>query len=417
MLQLYEMGLFTRRKYVESGFLSNRYLSTEMYIRAVGEERTIQSAATFAQAVYPSGSAPDHFLSWVPVPAPVFSEPDKIDTLLEIRKGACSHRLKRDSAQWDETEGVKLWSSEQGKRIIARMQSSCNMTFDAQHLAGSGDDFGDAMKDVTDALLFDSIEAMQLPEPFSVEDLDHSRELAVRQLLGRIAGTEEQMIYMNGDLPKHMIRLFEQQRSGKNRVTAYHAHRELLYTLAGMFGIEFDVSNWHGFPKGSIPPGSTLFFELHETPDLIVRAHIWMPCLTRGVASSDALRALHPLNTSTSLEGVPACDAQPAVMTKICDSVDCPLEKFESFVRSKLEQVGEWSDLCAEPQSETAPSTPTALASEEEVQVELEREVSLNHWLTLVLGALVVGGVATFYWYRKQQGNHHRYESISTVDL
>ena len=65
-----------------------------MYIRAVGEDRTLQSAVAWGQGLYPAGHAPIGYRSDLPSPLPVYTLPDELDVLLENRKAGCHQRLK-----------------------------------------------------------------------------------------------------------------------------------------------------------------------------------------------------------------------------------------------------------------------------------------------------------------------------------
>ncbi len=53
---------------------------------AVGEDRTLQSAAAMGQGMYPAGSAPLGYKTDIPSPVPVYTLPDVYDSLLEVRK-------------------------------------------------------------------------------------------------------------------------------------------------------------------------------------------------------------------------------------------------------------------------------------------------------------------------------------------
>ena len=104
MLQLYQLGQYTKQQYVDSGFLLPYYSNEQMYIRAVGEDRTLQSAVAWGQALYPAGHAPVGYKADVPSPLPVYTLPDELDTLLENRKAGCHGRLKQDVEDWDDNE-------------------------------------------------------------------------------------------------------------------------------------------------------------------------------------------------------------------------------------------------------------------------------------------------------------------------
>ena len=66
---------------------------------------------------------------------------------------------------------------------------------------GSGDNYGDAIKDITDNWTFDFIEHFPPLAGLTIDQLLQFRTYAIAQLIGRILGTDEQVTYMNGDLP------------------------------------------------------------------------------------------------------------------------------------------------------------------------------------------------------------------------
>ena len=270
--ELYALGVFTRQTYIERAyphFVSSFFNDEEVYFRAVGEDRTIQSAVCMGQGMYPEGTAAIGYFSDLPSPVPVYTLPDDMDSLLEVRKHDCAARLKKDGAEWDRTEGTKLY--EKNEPLIQRMLDMCNITDLNDVIVGSGDNYGDAIKDITDAWTFDMIEGFPPQKGLNYSSLLEFRTMAVTQLLGRIIGTEEQITYMNGQLPERLIDNFNTAivNQGPKPVSthhlkmyAYHGHREMMYALGAFLGIDYDIK-FSGLPKGAIPPATTLFFELH----------------------------------------------------------------------------------------------------------------------------------------------------------
>ena len=155
MLQLYQLGQYTKERYVDSGFLLPYYSNEQMYIRAVGEDRTLQSAVAWGQALYPSGHGAVGYKADVPSPLPVYTLPDELDTLLENRKAGCHRRLKEDVEEWDNTEGVVM--RRQYSALLEQLEHLCGVNLTAA-IDGSGDNYGDAIKDITDNWTFDFIE-------------------------------------------------------------------------------------------------------------------------------------------------------------------------------------------------------------------------------------------------------------------
>ena len=274
MRELFALGVFARQQYMERtypGFLSKYFNDAEIYFRAVGEDRTIQSAVAMAQAMFPAGSAPVGYSAELASPVPVYTMPNELDSLLEVRKEGCKARLAKDAAEWDRTEGVALYKANQP--LLAQLHRLCNISDLNKRLPAVGGDYnyGDAIKDITDAWTFDMIEGFQMQPGLNVSALLQFRRLAVTQLLGRIIGTDEQLTYMNGALPERMLDNFlfsvwnqgpQRDRARALKMFLYHGHREMTYALAAMLGIHFDIK-FPALPKGGIPPATTLFFELH----------------------------------------------------------------------------------------------------------------------------------------------------------
>ena len=280
MHQLYQLGEYSRERYVDSGFLRPYYSNEEMYIRAVGEDRTLQSAVAWGQGLYPAGHGPVGWLSNVPPPLPVYTLPDEVDVLLENRKAGCHQRLKADVEHWDETAGAQQITG--FRPLLAQLEALCGVNLTAAIL-GSGDNYGDAIKDITDSWTFDFIEHFPPVPGLTLETLLQFRAFAVQQLIGRILGTEEQVTYLNGDLPASMLGSFEaavsQHRHNASeaeegetaavrplKFIAYHGHREMMYALAAYFDIRYNIT-YPALPLGAIPPATSLFFELHHEKD------------------------------------------------------------------------------------------------------------------------------------------------------
>lgn len=201
----------------------------------------------------------------------MYTIPDSYDNLLEVRKQGCKDQLARDAAAWDASKGIELYKRHQD--LLQRMHALCNITDLNDVIRDSGDNYGDAIKDITDAWTFDMIEGFKMQEGLNTSSLLEFRTMAVEQLLGRIVGTDKQITYMNGELPERMLDnfLFSVWNQGPPseavapfalKMYAYHGHREMIYALAAFLGFEFDIE-FPALPKGAIPPATTIFFELH----------------------------------------------------------------------------------------------------------------------------------------------------------
>ena len=398
MLQLYQLGQYTKERYVESGFLLPYYSNEQMYIRAVGEDRTLQSAVAWGQALYPAGHAPVGYKADVPTPLPVYTLPDELDTLLENRKAGCHGRLKEDVEQWDDTEGAAM--QHQYGALLQQLERLCGVNLTAA-IVGSGDNYGDAIKDITDNWTFDFIEHFQPLAGLTIEQLLQFRTYAIQQLIGRILGTDEQVTYMNGDLPMSMLRSFQaliDQHEGTEgsshahaadidravkplRFIAYHGHREMMYALAAFFNIRFNIT-YPALPLGAIPPATSIFFELHsggkhdseEEGKYVVKAVLWTPCddeaHTQSLAPLMAIERSNDTQSSTIANysaryhthsdthphtepkadaadwaAEPQCGAR-SIAIGGCRGGVCSFDEFRALIREQINSTGSWHTLC-----------------------------------------------------------------------
>ena len=336
MHQLLQLGEYTREQYVDTGFLKRYYSNEEMYIRAVGEDRTLQSAVAWGHGLYPAGHGPVGYPSDLPSPLPVYTLPDELDLLLENRKAGCHQRLKADVEQYDNTTGMQM--RQQHAALLQQLEVLCGVNLSVA-INGTGDNYGDAVKDITDEWTFDFIEHFPPLPGLSLSTLLQFRAYAVQQLIGRILGTPEQVTYMNGDLPLSMLRSFtalihhhahpsspssSPSSPAPLRFLAYHGHREMMYALAAFFDIRYNIT-YPALPLGAIPPATSLFFELHHTggetaereeakgkgkgkgkrkareeaddsDDYVIKAVLWSPCDADDLDDADRLVAVETVD-------------------------------------------------------------------------------------------------------------------------
>jgi len=398
MLQLYQLGQYTRQRYVDSGFLLPYYSNEQMYIRAVGEDRTLQSAVAWGQALYPAGHAPVGYKADVPSPLPVYTLPDELDTLLENRKAGCHRRLKEDVEEWDSTEGAVM--RRQYSALLQQLEQLCGVNFTSA-VDGSGDNYGDAIKDITDNWTFDFIEHFPPLAGLTIEQLLQFRTYAIAQLIGRILGTEEQVTYMNGDLPVSMLRSFQalidQREGGRSdkhahsadidrevkplRFIAYHGHREMMYAAAAFFDMRFNIT-YPALPLGAIPPATSVFFELHSGSkhdkdaegEYVVKAVLWTPCddeahaqalaplmsiersndTHSGTVGNYSARYPHyspdhphtaPKADASDWAGESQCGAR-SIPIGACHGGICSFDEFHALIHAQINETGSWHTLC-----------------------------------------------------------------------
>jgi len=147
---------------------------------------------------------------------------------------------------------------------------------------------------------------------------------------------------MNGDLPMTLVDNFDRAKKGKAKfkMWAYHGHREMSYAILKFLGINYGWLTRRGIPTTAIPAGTTLFLELHKTPDLgwIVQVWVWAPCI-KDSSTGDEFHALS-VNDSYS------CPAQ-LIKLEQCDE-QCPYDKFKEIVFDFINKTGTWRELCSE---------------------------------------------------------------------
>lgn len=383
MSQLFALGEYTRRKYIGGGHVS-KYYDGSVYVRAVAEERTVQSAVAWGHALYPSGSAPLNYLSSYPEPLPVYTVDDKTDNLLESRKNACKKRLKQDISAWDTSAGPELYREHSD--VISRIEQLCGVRLTPHTLQVAGSrSFGDALKDISDALTFDYMEGLPMMPGLTEDLLQRFREVAFTQLRGRLYGTAAQHVYLSGGLPDEMVRIFREAAEGSGAVkkmNAYHGHREMLYAIGEFFGLNYEIVSL-GVPKGAVPPAATLFFELHrrspsESP--YVQVHMWVPCEFYQYNNSDYRQSAQQNDCNARQLTIRGCGAQ------------CPLERFIDLVNQRIAGVGgDYVTLCsADTQLHTVPSS-------QELENDLGRMRFTIRWLTAAL--IVMSCVAAAFGY------------------
>lgn len=157
MLELLVLGNYTRNRYIvdeHEQFISAHYDSARVYIQAVAEDRTIQSAEAWAQGLYPPlHGTPLNYDDSMPAPVPVYMLLDKHDNLLETRKSLCKNRLAYDSELYDRNVNDDVL--DENAELIDELARICGVKSLESVCVGSGDNVGDSIKDITDAMMFD----------------------------------------------------------------------------------------------------------------------------------------------------------------------------------------------------------------------------------------------------------------------
>lgn len=393
--EMYSVGAFARRRYVEeAGLLSRNWDPRQVFFNAADEPRTLQSASAMGQGMFrgPRG------YSSMPEPVPVSLNGTKgHDNLGEARKAGCASRLARDTALWDAGPGRAFWSERKG--LLDRLSAMCGSDLRrALEVSGGVEGQNDAVKDVSDAMMFSIREGLRVP--FTEDFYGAVRAAALEQLYGRLISTDAQRVYMAGDFPQAMLAHFKTSVARTNNATSaqdglkmfgYHGHRELLYALAAFYDVKYNF-NGLGFTPGGIPSATTLFFELHRirsaswnpqgspgdpplAPGLYVRLVVYSPC--------DAVTRVD----SGPLDGE-VCPGQAYRFGFWPKSDYCPLSEFEKHVQKRVALTGSWRQLCSAP----APRVATASTSASQAAPYAS------------LALVVVVGAAVAYWVTSRKG-------------
>jgi len=394
MQQLYDLGIYTYERYTKTGFLSHNYLQSEIYNRAVGSERTLQSAVVWANALYPKSSRPVNYLAPQPAPVPVFTLPDTEDNLIEVRKAACAVRQFRDVRQWDRQRGEKYWASTD---IVEVLSEICGN--DIRKAVGDVNapyNLGDAIKDLTDAIIFDDIERFPPLPNCTFDRLAKYSKFANDQLLDRLYGNEEQIVYMNGALPATLLENFEMRRHGNHalKMWAFHGHREMSYALGLFFGIDFTFLSRRGIPKTAIPAATSVFFELHNvTNNFHVETWVWAPCLKDAETGDEYHMLKHD-----DKENCPAT----LITLKNC-ATQCPFEDFKNLIEGRIAKTGHYTKLC-----EISAHPPlSAFATSQSAFRNMSTPLLFSVIFTLVWVVMGVLACRTYLQKRRQQREYH----------
>jgi len=289
-----------------------------------------------------------------PVPVSLWAVKGE-DNLGEARKAACKQRLKIDTQNWDITEGKTMYHKHSA--TVHALNDLCKTDIRESFTYTNGkENFGDAVKDITDAMMFSVRE--NFPLQFNTSLYEDSRRLALRQLYGRLLSKPEQHTYMVGEFPGKILKTFNDVLNNDPRgvkMFGYHGHRELLYALAKFFDISFEF-DMAGFQEHGIPSATTLFFELHDlnsteakTNDLsdagmYVRLVVYAPC-----------------KKLTDLEKGPAevfCKGIGYRFGFHPHSDFVPYDTFVGHITNTIKRTGSYVDLCINQDLHAKQSTP-----------------------------------------------------------
>jgi hypothetical protein len=441
MAELYQLGTVTRERYIEQmNFLSEYFRNDELYIRAVGEDRTLQSAIAFGHGLYPPTTAPHLYPNSLPAPLPVYTLPDELDTLLENRKSGCRATLSQDVKKWDKKYLKDILKSKEYEDAIDQLNEICDV--DLLKLMDDTDgNLGDAIKDITDMLSFDAIEEFPYAEHLDSDKLLHLRTLAVQILFGRLYNSSEQITYMNGDLPNTMLdefdlnlEYFRNQSAPRSteakKMIAYHGHREMLYAIAAFFDIRYNIS-FPELPVGAIPPATTLFFELYadhsysnidEHPakhdsvaekheekianTSFVRAMLWTPCGTEVLGDVSNGNHPNPEADASHSERIQEVACKPRrIRMHACSHIDCPFEEFKHIIKKQIKSTGPWEELCTA--SKDAKTKSQAASSDGD-----HSSVGSSWWLTALIVFAILGFMVYYCCFSQRRSSNHQYHTL-----
>jgi hypothetical protein len=110
------------------------------------------------------------------------------------------------------------------------------------------------------------------PAGISMQQLADFNSIASFALLDAEFGSAKRVVAFAGELPQTFLdniyaRINTHNTSEDVHMWSYHGHRHPVYAIAEMFGVEFALlhaaDDTGPYPKGAIPPATTIFLEFH----------------------------------------------------------------------------------------------------------------------------------------------------------
>ncbi len=370
-------------------------------------------------------------------------QPVGFDVLLESRQagpnGGCKSRLHADTTRW-EAVGAGAELLRKNSQIVDEMSNACGFDVRTSATASNGaESLAKAFKDVTDLLVADRDESFDSMQGITKESLTRFESLAQQLLQSRLFGTTEQIVYVSGELPHEIVRnlyagvratLASSTAAGVSaspyfRFYSYHAHREMMYSIAHFFQIPIETHPRIG-AGWILPPGSAYFIELHDRQPINTKpSQSYVPPSFVSAASETASPVTAAAFSSLTKSAVAdryfvrvnvwtPCGSDDGacpythVQLSGCATVNCSLLEFQSIVTDRIASVdADWTDLCSYQSYRDLQSQ----------SVSLSDDVSrLNGQQTLYLAIFCVLALVTCtgcVWYCQRQ-RHFPYTELTT---
>ncbi|XP_046545921.1 lysosomal acid phosphatase-like isoform X1 [Haliotis rubra] len=301
MKQHYSLGRFIRRRY--TGFLSDKYLHTEIRVESSDVDRCLMSAYSNLAGLYPpSGDQVwNSNIPWQPIP--VHTRPEVEDNMLAMQE-PCK--------KYDQIEAANF-ASNRIKQLMAGNQEFLQLL--SRETGFKPFNVRDILP-VADTLYCEKVH--NITWPAWVNDTIYAKARDLEQIgfdllfhdnVGRLKG---------GPLVKKWIDLAQQKVATKTistKMNVFSAHDSTVVSVLSALKLYNNL----------IPPyTSTLFMELHEATSGVFHVELYY----RNVSSTD-----------------PNDDTQPHQLTIPGCSSQCPLTNFVSLTKDMVPT--DWDAECA----------------------------------------------------------------------
>ncbi|XP_046327992.2 prostatic acid phosphatase-like [Haliotis rufescens] len=301
MKQHYSLGRFIRRRY--SGFLSDKYLHTEITVESSDVDRCLMSAYSNLAGLYPpSGDQVwNNNIPWQPIP--VHTRPEPGDNMLAMEK-PCK---KYDQLQTVNFASNRVKQLVAGNMDFVRFLSSKSgyKPFTVQHVLP-----------VADTLHCEKTHNITWPAWVNQPVYTKLREL--QQIGYDLLFSDNVGRLKGGPLLKKWIELAHLKvayKSYSSKMNMFSAHDSTVVAILSALKLYNNL----------IPPyTSTVFMELHETGAGVFHVELYY----RNVSSTD-----------------PNDDTQPHQLTIPGCTSQCPLAKFVSLTKDMVPT--DWDAECA----------------------------------------------------------------------
>ncbi|OQR99520.1 hypothetical protein THRCLA_06490 [Thraustotheca clavata] len=313
MSQLYEAGQHTRDLYVDKAqFLSPSLKQKhhfEAFFRADAAKSCGQSAAMFQNGLNPNNNEKK---GWYPIP--IIKQLEENELEFSATSGPCKDILNTDLDSYANARGFRVL--DQNRQLIENIFNICG-----NNEPGSTQNTIDKINVIADMVKVDKNEKLPALPKLTDDMYTSLQNLAFNQMMERYLGTPRQVTYYLGGFPNLLLDNLFRTSKESYKLYAYTGHRGLLHGLGLVLGWSFDIpgeATAPAFNTTSLPPGATMYFELHEVDDILtVQTYLWSP-------------------------------STPHTQVKLskCSALDCPLDEFRTIFDHQIAATSSWETIC-----------------------------------------------------------------------